>query len=192
MLFYTLHNIIHNLIPGKFTDQTRNLITFLLGIILYTILYTYLFDKNNNSTNLIVNSFKAGFAYIIMSDCIAMGIVYKNYYKTSILNEVKEAWSDAKVSTNINDNFHDKAMKIINNNRKDSSGNEVIDNIVKPKTVHFNKSNKSDDDVDIDIISVSSKNSEITTDSKDDILQDIDVTQCIENNITPDNIAQLD
>ncbi len=130
MIFFALHNIMHNVVPGNFTDQTRNLVTFLLGIVLYTVLYTYLFNKNNNSTNLLINSIKAGFSYIIMSDCIAMGIIYKNYYKSSIINEVKEAWIDP-ISSNKNISTKNDDINI--------AGKHIIDNIISEAQSISNK-----------------------------------------------------
>ena len=82
MLFFTLHQIIHNALPGNFSNQTRNLLTFLIGVVLYTVILSYLFNKNNVSTNFMINGIKAGISYIMLSDCIAMGIIYKNYYNT--------------------------------------------------------------------------------------------------------------
>ena len=96
MLFFTLHQMIQNLLPGNFTNQTKNLLTFLIGIVLYTIFFTYLFKKNNESKSLLINSMKGGFTYILLSDCISMGIIYKNYYNRSITSEIKEVWSGDK------------------------------------------------------------------------------------------------
>lgn len=92
MIFTALHYA-GNLIPGNFSNQTKNLITFLVGVILYTWLWSYLFNKKKQ-LNSFLNGIKYGFSYILIADCISCGIIYKNYYQTSILNSVKDTWGD--------------------------------------------------------------------------------------------------
>ena len=55
------------------------------------------------------------FWYIILADAFAMAIIYKNYYKTSIIGEAKEVFSDKP------------------NNIKDSLQTELDDFITKDK-----------------------------------------------------------
>lgn len=91
MIFFVLHQIVQKIL-GNLSEQTRNLITFLLGVVLYTLLWTYV--NTTKSDNFIVASIRYGFYYIFVSDCFAMGIIYKNYYNRSITTEVSSAWGN--------------------------------------------------------------------------------------------------
>ena len=109
MIFFLLHQVVQK-IPGNLSDQTRNLITFLLGVMLYTFLWTYV--NSTKSNNFVVTGIRYGFYYIFVSDCFAMGIIYKNYYNRSIRTEISSAWgtdvpvADTKINTNNSTNSY--------------------------------------------------------------------------------------
>lgn len=131
MIFFILHQSIHNLLPFNYSNQTKNLITLLIGIFLYTIIWTYVKDpKRADSHNLLLNSLKMGFTYIFMTDCLAMGIIYKNYYNKSIVKEAVDVWNvgDAKIPY---DNIEDQTTNY--STQSAPVFNEIIKN--KPKVI---------------------------------------------------------
>lgn len=94
--------------------QTKNLFTFLIGVVSYTLIYSW-FGATSKENNLFIFTLFNYFVYIILADAFAMAIIYKNYYKTSIIGEAKEVFSDK--SSNFNkllekelDNYSDKII----------------------------------------------------------------------------------
>lgn len=87
MLWFIIHHIVQSLISGS--DQTKNLITFLSGTVCYTLIYAYLgaMDYENHKFGKYLYNF---FIYIIIADAIAIAIIYKNFYKETVLNEITE------------------------------------------------------------------------------------------------------
>ena len=87
MLWFTIHHIMKTF--ESMENQTRNLTTFLTGVVIYTLFYTYLgtFDFTQN---VFLKSLFGFFHYIILADAFAMAVIYKNFYKTTIFNEVRE------------------------------------------------------------------------------------------------------
>lgn len=94
MLWFIIHNIMK--IFTFMENQTRNLTTFLVGTVLYVLFYSYIgsIDFNNNYFYKRLFHF---FVYIIMADGFSMAIIYKNFYKHTILNEVKETFGSEKL-----------------------------------------------------------------------------------------------
>lgn len=94
MLWFTLHNIMQNF--EFMSNQTKNLTTFVVGVTIYTLFYSYM-GSIDFSRNLFAKGFFNFFYYIVLADAFAMGIIYKNYYKYSIFNEVRETIGAEKV-----------------------------------------------------------------------------------------------
>lgn len=88
MLWFFIHHLVQTLFPLA-EDQTRNLLTFLSGTVLYVLFYSYL-GSLDFSRNFFGKSLFNFFYYIVLADGFAMAIIYKNYYKHTILNEVRE------------------------------------------------------------------------------------------------------
>ena len=91
MLWFILHNIIHLFSFGE--NQTKNLFTFLIGVVSYTFIYTWLGSINKEDNVFIFTLFNY-FSYIILADAFAMAVIYKNYYKSSIIGEATEVFSN--------------------------------------------------------------------------------------------------
>ena len=87
MLWFTIHHIMKAF--ESMENQTRNLTTFLTGVVIYTLFYTYL-GSLDFSQNVFLKSLFGFFHYIILADAFAMAVIYKNFYKTTIFNEVRE------------------------------------------------------------------------------------------------------
>lgn len=87
MLWFFIHHLVQNLVAGE--EQTKNLITFLSGTVIYTLFYSYLgtFDF---SVHLFLKGMFNFFYFVVLADAFAMAVIYKNYYKQTILTEVKE------------------------------------------------------------------------------------------------------
>lgn len=90
MIWYIFHNVINALFPS-ISVQHRNLSTFLIGVLCYTLIYSYLGTLDKNINNLFLFTFLNYFFYVLLSDAFAMAILYKNFFKTSIINEFREA-----------------------------------------------------------------------------------------------------
>lgn len=91
MLWYIVHNLVHLLPFGS--DQTKNLFTFLFGVVSYTLMYSW-FGSINKEDNVFIFSLFNYFSYSILADAFAMAIIYKNYYKSSIIGEATEVFSN--------------------------------------------------------------------------------------------------
>ena len=104
MLWFTIHHIMKNF--ESIENQTRNLTTFLTGVVIYTLFYTYLgtFDFTQN---VFLKSLFGFFHYIILADAFAMAVIYKNFYKTTIFNEVRETIG----SNTLNEEVKEKPIK---------------------------------------------------------------------------------
>ena len=87
MLWFIIHHIMKAF--ESMENQTRNLTTFLTGVVIYTLFYTYL-GSLDFSQNVFLKSLFGFFHYIILADAFAMAVIYKNFYKTTIFNEVRE------------------------------------------------------------------------------------------------------
>jgi hypothetical protein len=87
MLWFILHHIFKNF--TFLENQTRNLTTFLLGTVIYVLFYSYI-GSMDFSNNLFFKKLFGFFYYIVMADGFAMAILYKNFYKQTILTEIKE------------------------------------------------------------------------------------------------------
>lgn len=85
MIFFLLHHLFQIL---PITDLRRNCLTFLIGSIIYFLLRGYLQDHN---INWITRTFIDWFWYLLAADVVAMGIIYREYYGRSI---VEETFSD--------------------------------------------------------------------------------------------------
>lgn len=72
-----------------FSNQTKNLFTFVFGTLLHTLVYSFL-----GSMNIMINpfwkTFHGFYSHIIFADAIAIGIIYKNYYNNSIFSELTQ------------------------------------------------------------------------------------------------------
>ena len=101
MIFFITHQIIQNLIPwNKDTkDSKKNITTFLIGAVLYVFLLSFV---NSTSYSHIVNSvfflytLKNWLLWILAIDVTAMAVVYKCYYKRSIIEELPETLGEKK------------------------------------------------------------------------------------------------
>ncbi len=91
MIWYIVHNLVQLLPFGS--EQNKNLFTFLIGVVSYTLIYAW-FGATNKENNVFIFTLFNYFWYIILADAFAMAIIYKNYYKTSIIGEAKEVFSD--------------------------------------------------------------------------------------------------
>lgn len=97
MFFFCTHQIVQNIIPwSKDTkDSRKNITTFIIGALLYTLLVSFLFNKHYS---ILVNSFfllftlKNWILLVLAIDVTAMAVIYKCYYKRSIVDEVSEAF----------------------------------------------------------------------------------------------------
>jgi hypothetical protein len=87
-------------------NQTRNLTTFLTGVVIYTLFYTYL-GSLDFTQNVFLKSLFGFFHYIILADAFAMAVIYKNFYKTTIFNEVRETIG----SNTLNEEVKEKPIK---------------------------------------------------------------------------------
>ena len=87
MIWYMIHNILKALSPSM-ESQHRNLTTFLIGVVLYTLFYSYVGTLGREHAFL--NVFFKYSTYILLADAFAMAILYKNFYKHTIFNEVRE------------------------------------------------------------------------------------------------------
>ncbi len=96
MLWFIIHHIVQNLISAS--DQTKNLITFLSGTVFYTLLYAYLgaLDYTNHKFGKYLFNF---FIYIVIADAIAIAIIYKNFYKQTIFNEITKVIGKPNIAT---------------------------------------------------------------------------------------------
>lgn len=91
MLFYIIHNIVHNLpFTKNWRDSQKNILTLFLGANLYIILFVlfeYFFKKTSNIIFELIRKF---YLYFIFVDIFIMAIVYKKYWGRSIWNEVTD------------------------------------------------------------------------------------------------------
>jgi hypothetical protein len=100
MLWFILHQFLQ--IFPSLENQTRNLITFLTGTTFYAIFYSYI-GSFDFSDNLFFKRLFGFFVYIILADAFSMAIIYKNYYKHTILSEINETFGSSPkiVATNV-------------------------------------------------------------------------------------------
>lgn len=124
MLWFIIHHIVQTLISAS--DQTKNLITFLSGTVFYTLLYAYLgaLDYANNKFGKYLFNF---FIYIVIADAIAIAIIYKNFYKQTIFNEVTEVMG-GKPNVATNEVYTADDVDAINENTIDA--NPLDDNTI--------------------------------------------------------------
>lgn len=87
MLWFAIHNILKSF--STMENQTRNLTTFLTGTILYVLFYSYVGSIDFNSNPFLKRLF-GFFIYVVIADAFSMAILYKNFYKQTILTEVNE------------------------------------------------------------------------------------------------------
>ncbi len=107
MLWFLLHQVLKVFPFGD--DQTKNLTTFLVGTVIYTLFYSYIGSLDFQS-NQFFKVFFNFFFYIVLADAFAMAVVYKNYYKHTILTEVKETLgSPTEKNNNDKSNLSDSA-----------------------------------------------------------------------------------
>ncbi len=123
MLWFIIHHIVQSLISAS--DQTKNLITFLSGTVFYTLFYAYLgaLDYANHKFGKYLYNF---FIYVIIADAIAIAIIYKNFYKQTIINEITEVIGGNKTS-NANENvvfLDENTMDETQNNKEGAKENE--------------------------------------------------------------------
>jgi hypothetical protein len=106
-------------------NQTRNLTTFLTGVVIYTMFYTYL-GSLDFSQNVFLKSLFGFFHYIILADAFAMAVIYKNFYKTTIFNEVRETIG----SNTLNEEVKEKPIKkqVKREKQEKKSNNPMISN----------------------------------------------------------------
>ena len=104
MLWFTIHHIMKTF--ETMENQTRNLTTFLTGVVIYTLFYTYL-GSLDFTQNVFLKSLFGFFHYIILADAFAMAVIYKNFYKTTIFNEVRETIG----SNTLNEEVKEKPIK---------------------------------------------------------------------------------
>ena len=88
MIFFTIHHIVHAALPSSISDERKNLLTFLTGVFCWVLLYSYV--QTAKHTTFLHRAIGSGFMYLFIADVFAMGIIYKNCYKKSILSEVNE------------------------------------------------------------------------------------------------------
>ncbi len=123
MLWFIIHHIVQSLISAS--DQTKNLITFLSGTVFYTLFYAYLgaLDYANHKFGKYLYNF---FIYVIIADAIAIAIIYKNFYKQTIINEITEVIGGNKTS-NANENvvfLDENTINKTHNNKEGAKENE--------------------------------------------------------------------
>ncbi len=80
MIWLIIHHIMQTF---DFTNQTKNLITFVLGTFIHTLIYSYLGSLGAP----FLRAFHGFYTYIVASDAIAIAIIYKNFYNNTILRE---------------------------------------------------------------------------------------------------------
>lgn len=85
MIFFVLHHLFQIL---PISDLRRNCLTFLLGTVSYFILRGYL---ESHQTNWLFKTIVNWFWYLVAADVITMGIIYREYYGRSL---VQEAFTD--------------------------------------------------------------------------------------------------
>lgn len=123
MLWFTIHHIMKTF--ESMENQTRNLTTFLTGVVIYTMFYTYL-GSLDFSQNVFLKSLFGFFHYIILADAFAMAVIYKNFYKTTIFNEVRETIG----SNTLNEEVKEKPIKkqVKREKQEKKSNNPMISN----------------------------------------------------------------
>ena len=90
--FYILHHIFLMIFPDSImSDLKRHCLTLVVGSILYFLLWGYV---TSISTNWLTRAIKDWFLYLIVLDIAVMGILYRNYYGRSIINEIGDDDSD--------------------------------------------------------------------------------------------------
>lgn len=136
MLWFTIHNLIH-LLPFD-SNQNKNLFTFVVGVVLYTIIYSFLGSLKGDNKPFLTMFFNF-FLYIILADGFAMAIIYKNFYKITIMGEVKDVFA-----TNENDN-NSFEKSILDKKNKINKINEIYKSDELNKTYESNKSDESDE-----------------------------------------------
>jgi hypothetical protein len=101
MIFFLLHHIFQAFFGKLNADhQTTNLLTFLIGGFMWCILYVATTTDGYLPHGLLRQSLGFGFPYLLVSDLFAMAIIYKNYWKTSILTEITDSFAP-KESTSL-------------------------------------------------------------------------------------------
>ena len=121
MLWFTIHHIMKTF--ESMENQTRNLTTFLTGVVIYTMFYTYL-GSLDFTQNVFLKSLFGFFHYIILADAFAMAVIYKNFYKTTIFNEVRETIG----SNTLNEEVKEKPVKKDKKPSKKSNSSMILDN----------------------------------------------------------------
>ena len=81
----------HNWLPvsESFSEGRRNCATFLYGSVLYCILYVVVMNLRLRHGEC-MDSVRTGLLLAWLSDCAAVGVLYKMHYGRSLLNEVGE------------------------------------------------------------------------------------------------------
>jgi len=101
MIFFLLHQLLKPLLDYGLWHQTANLTVFLIGIVLWTYLWVFINDVrfHGGINNFLVTGLSQGFAYFLLSDIMAIAIIYKNYWKRSIMTEFEEIFKkdDTKI-----------------------------------------------------------------------------------------------
>lgn len=85
--YYVLHEYV---LPESetFTGGKRNCATFLYGSFMYAVIYAVL--KNLQLRyGMCMDAVIAAFFTIVLSDAVAMSVIYRQYYGRSILNEIE-------------------------------------------------------------------------------------------------------
>ncbi len=118
MIWFLIHNIVQ-LFPSD-NNQKKNLTTFLLGVVIYTILYSWIGTLTYENNKFLFTFFNF-FFYIVLADAFSMAVIYKNYYNTTILTEIKDVVVNKcdKNSCKIDDNI--------------SLSDELVNELVFPK-----------------------------------------------------------
>lgn len=95
MFYYLIH---HLPLWSKMANGKRNVRTFLLGTVCYILFHAYLFSAIGSKNPKIVK-FRPYIYYLWITDAISMAVLYKKYYKKTILTDVSDLVEVGPVSS---------------------------------------------------------------------------------------------
>jgi len=90
MIFYAVHKINHSFDLENDTYGSKNVRTLIIGGMIYILLHAYIFNPTSK-----LYDFRYYLYYMMLLDVATMGVVYKMYYGTSLL----EFFSDTNKSS---------------------------------------------------------------------------------------------
>jgi hypothetical protein len=90
MIFFIIHHLVHAIFRQRSSEERKNLVTFLLGTFAWVCAWTAIQNPIYRSRmGFFGQALGQGFMYLVVTDIVAMAIIYKNYWGYTILNESK-------------------------------------------------------------------------------------------------------